>query len=416
MTDLSRDLASLRIDRTEKPARKVPAWLGWLVVAIALGGAGVVVAPRVSGKIFKQEVQLTEVALVSPQQAMVDLNSTGYVLPQIVAKVGTKVTGRVTKVNVREGGKVKSGDILFELDATDQKSQLASAQAKVGAAGARAVAAKARAAAARANADEIKTQLARQKKLVESGAAAQTTVEDLELKLTGLESQVKVAEADAAAALADAAALGVDVGIFKSNLGAMTVLAPIDGTATSKPVEIGDVVNPGATLVELADFSTLVVETDVPEARLHMIKPGGPCEVLLDAFPEKRMPATVLEIVPKLNRAKATGTVKVKIDGDSSGVLPEMAARVSFLQKKLESAQLAEKPKKIVPSSALVDKAGGKHVFVIDAGKVKLVPVVLGPPFAGGFELVEGPLPGTKIVKDPPKDLADGQAVKEGSA
>jgi hypothetical protein len=44
------------------------------------------------------------------------------------------------------------------------------------------------------------------------------------------------------------------------------------------------------------------------------------------------------------------------------------------------------------------------------------VPVTLGPPFGTGFELKDGPTPGTKVIKDPPATLTDGQPIKEGSA
>jgi hypothetical protein len=51
--------------------------------------------------------------------------------------------------------------------------------------------------------------------------------------------------------------------------------------------------------------------------------------------------------------------------------------------------------------------------FVLDGDRVRMVALTLGPPFAGGFELKEGPAPGTHVVKDPPATLADGQSVKE---
>jgi hypothetical protein len=52
-------------------------------------------------------------------------------------------------------------------------------------------------------------------------------------------------------------------------------------------------------------------------------------------------------------------------------------------------------------------------VFRIDDGKVRLVPVTLGPPFGSGFELLGGPAAGTRVVKAPPPELRDGQAIKE---
>src|SRR5687767_6211056 len=114
MSDLSRELASLRIDRNPPPAKsgtKIPGWLLVLVVLIILGAGAALALPKLSQRFFKQEVQLTEIALVSPAQGAIDLTSTGYVLPQTVAKVGSKVIGRIAKVNIKEGQRVKTGDV-----------------------------------------------------------------------------------------------------------------------------------------------------------------------------------------------------------------------------------------------------------------------------------------------------------------
>jgi multidrug efflux pump subunit AcrA (membrane-fusion protein) len=107
--------------------------------------------------------------------------------------------------------------------------------------------------------------------------------------------------------------------------------------------------------------------------------------------------------------------VKVRFLDRDDTVLPEMAARVSFLDAPLDVAKLKEPPKTIVPASAVADRGGAKIVFTVDDGKVRMVPVTLGAPFAGGFELTSGPAPGTKLVSDPPTTMADGQAIKERS-
>ena len=93
-----------------------------------------------------------------------------------------------------------------------------------------------------------------------------------------------------------------------------------------------------------------------------------------------------------------------------------MAARVSFLSSALDPKHLSEPPKKIVPGPAVANRDGAKVVYVLDAGRVRMVAVRLGPPFAGGFELLDGPEPGTKIIRDPAATLRDGQAVKERRA
>jgi hypothetical protein len=123
----------------------------------------------------------------------------------------------------------------------------------------------------------------------------------------------------------------------------------------------------------------------------------------------------VVEVSPRLNRAKATGTVKVRLTDPGEGVLPEMSARVSFLAKALAEAEMKEPPKKVIPASAVVERSGAKVVFALDGDKVHVQTVTLGPPFGGGFELKTGPEQGTKIVKNPPPTLVDGQDVKQRS-
>ncbi len=412
---LSDDLASLRISREEPPP---PRRLGrWLVAAALIAAAGVgirvVAVPYFEAKVFKTEVETTEVAMVSPAQATVDLTATGYVIPQVVAKVGAKVTGRIAKVNLKEGDSVKAGAVLFELDPSDQKSAVAAAQARVAAARARAQTARARVLVAKANVAEISQQWEREKKLVASGAVSAATADDLGARVNALGEQVRAAEAEASAADAEAGAAHAEMSSLVVNLGNMTIPAPINGTAVTKPAAVGDVVTLNAELVQLADFASLLVEVDVPEARLGMAKPKAPCEVVLDAYPDKRKRGEVVEVSPRLNRAKASGTVKVRFVDAESGALPEMAARVSFLAKPLDVKDLAEPPKKVIPASAVTDRAGAKVTFVVDNGKARQVAIRLGPSFGGGFELLDGPAPGTKLIKSPPAALADGQPIKE---
>src|SRR5436305_12269507 len=102
------DLASLHISRDADeeggPRRRSP--LAYVMLASTLAGATALgylfVYPSVQARIFKTEVALTEIALVSPAQAQIELTATGYVVPQKLSKVGAKVTGRVAQVLVRQ--------------------------------------------------------------------------------------------------------------------------------------------------------------------------------------------------------------------------------------------------------------------------------------------------------------------------
>ncbi len=416
MSELSNDLASLRIDRgggqrgggqrnqgAPGPRRKFPTWI---VVVVLLGAGGFlgyrVGRPWLEAQVFKVEVQVTEVASVSPVQASVELTSTGYVVPQTTAKIGAKVIGRITESLIKEGQTVKAGDLLYKVDPTDQERLAATSQARV-------ASARARAMVARAQVEEMQVQQKRQKLLADKGAVPVSTVEDLDARIKALEAQVKAADAETMAAAAESSATTVVLKNF-------VITAPIDGTVMGKPAAVGDVTFPEAQLAEIADFSSLLVESDVPEGRLHIVKVGGPCEIALDAQPDERFPGTVVELGPRLNRSKATGTVKVKFDAPPEVLRPEMSARVSFLAKKMDDAARKEKPKTVVPGGTIVDRGGEKVVFVVQDGKVRRVPVKVGPAFGAGFELLDGPSPGTRIVKEPPAVLADGQPVKEKSS
>jgi HlyD family secretion protein len=398
------DLASLRIDRNERPPSSGRA-LRWVMGGLALCAIAVaawrIALPMFEAQLFKTEVGITEVALVSPAQAQVQLTSAGYVVPQIQVDVSSKLVGRVDRAKLREGDHVKQGQVLFELETSDQRTQVVSAQA-------RAAAARARAATSRAQLAEVTQQLDRERKLVATGAIAAATADDLAARAKSLGEQVHVADADVEASLAEANALSV-------NLANTTIRAPIDGTVVTKPLQPGDVVTPGTPMAKIADFDSIVVETDVPEGRLHLVNKGGPCEIVLDAYPNRRWRGEVVDTSPQLNRAKATATVKVRFLDRDDTVLPEMAARVSFLDSPLDERKLKEPPKRIVPGAAVADRAGAKVVFTLDAGRARMVPVTLGPSFGDGFELVDGPSPGTKLVSDPPPNLGDGQAIKERS-
>jgi HlyD family secretion protein len=408
--DLSADLASLKIDRDRPPSRGGPTRLALIaLVLLALGGVTYYVGiPFLKSRAFKLEVELTEIALISPAQAQVELTSTGYVKPQTTSLVTSKVTGKISKMLVTQGARVNAGDVLFELEISDQKAEIAAQQAQV-------AAARARAQTARANLAEIELQAGRAATLAEQGVRPGSQAEDLAARARAAGEQVRAADAEVRASQAAVNALSV-------NLDSYTVKAPISGTVLSDPPEIGELIGPAlgasaaAGVLEIADLGSLMVETDVPEGRLHMVKVGGPCEIMLDAFPGKRYRGTTREIVPRVDRAKATVTVKVGFTDPADGVLPDMSARVSFLAQELDDEAIKAPPKLVVPRAAVVERAGAKMVFVVDDGRVRMTPITIAPTDTGSDAMVEiqsGPSAGTRVVKDPPPDLRDGQEIKE---
>jgi multidrug efflux pump subunit AcrA (membrane-fusion protein) len=156
-----------------------------------------------------------------------------------------------------------------------------------------------------------------------------------------------------------------------------------------------------------------MVETDVPEGRLHLLKVGDPAEIVLDAFPTERHRGRVAGVSPRVNRAKATVTVKVAFIDPSKGALPDMAARVSFLEAELDDEARKEPARVIVPANAITERDGNKVVFVVEDGALRMNAVELGDEFGNGFELVSGPPAGAQVVREPSRELQDGQKVKQ---
>lgn len=421
--DLSQNLASLKIDRSApRPPASKAKWV-WLGALVLVGGLGVTAWPILEATLFKTPVSVTEVVSVSPAQASVQLTAAGYVQANRTSRIAPKVPGRVLQVFVAQGESVTAGQPLLELDPADDQANIAAAKARVAAAWAQAKGAQARVATAEADLKETRIRAQRDRKLADSGAVAAASAEDLEARVASLEENVKAQKAQAEAAAAEASALNAQVDVLKTGLKNLTLSAPIAGTVINKPPQIGEFVGPqpaGVSVdmggIRVADFTTLQVDTDIPEGRLSQVKVGAPAEIVLDAYPGQRFRGRVREITPQVDRSKATVIVKVAFVDPTEGVLPDMSARVSFLAEELKEEALKAPPKIVIPGSAVAERGGAKVAFVVEGDKVRMVSLQLGPSFGAGFELASGPRPGTRLVKDPPATLADGQRVKQQDA
>jgi len=433
--ELEEDLASLRIDRGARreghwtaptappPARRegraVPApprhrrllaSLVGVALLLALLGGGWALLQRGRGRLFPSEVELGAVSLMSPSTAEVTLVATGYVVPRKKATVAPKVIGRVQRLLVDEGELVHEGQLLAELDPTDYEAQLAQTRAD-------AAAARARVERARADVNDAQTRFRREQALLVRGAGTQMAFDDARARLLSTRAQLAAAEKDVGVAEARA-------GIVKVLLDATKVRAPFTGTIVRKIAEVGEVLPAGvvgvsgyaAGMFTLVDLTDLEVQADVAEAQLEKVKLGTPAEITLDAFPDRRFRGEVADIRRTIDRAKAAVLVKVRFLGDVSGVLPDMAAKVSFLPRPLTDAELNARPVPVVPADAVVQRHGHSVVFTWDEGRARETAVTVGarlPGEGGVVALTAGPPPATKVVRHPPPELSDGAALRE---
>jgi HlyD family secretion protein len=247
--------------------------------------------------------------------------------------LSSKVGARIVEIPVREGQRVKAGDLVVRLDCADPAAMLAEAAARLAAAEAQAVAAgaqinashSARLAAAaaeqaaQAQAEALAAQsaaAARQAQRLESipSDVAAATVDQTRSSATGLSRQAEAAKAQAAAqgqqaraaevgiraasAQAQAAAAQVraaDAAVSRARIlvGECEIRAPRDAEVAKLPHEAGELVMPSSTLVRLVDLSEVTATFYLPNAEIGAVKPGGRATVVADAWPGERFEGTV---------------------------------------------------------------------------------------------------------------------------
>jgi RND family efflux transporter MFP subunit len=160
----------------------------------------------------------------------------------------------------------------------------------------------------------------------------------------------------------------------------------------------------------MADLNSLMVEADVAESNLDKVKLGQPCEISLDAIPNRRFAGQVHMIVPTADRTKATVLTKVKFLEFDDRILPEMSAKVAFLSRPLESGE--RQARLTLPKAALVERQGRTFAYLIDGPRVRLVPVTVGETMGEMVEVNGGLKEGDRVVLKPPAGLKDGARVK----
>ncbi len=400
-------LKQLRIDRQQREdaprtGQRWPWLVAAAVVALLLGGA--------LWWWFGQRSIDVQTAVAQPPSASSEagavLQATGYITARRSATVSAQITGTLTEVLIEEGDHVTKGQVIARLDDSGYRAGLNAAKAGEQAAQAQVVQLQAQLAQATHDAARLDALVGRGLVAKQTAEQARTAVTSAAAQLNAQRKQVQVARAQTAAA--------------QVNFDYTVVRAPFTGVITTKNAQVGEIISPfsaggGFTRTgvgTIVDMDSLEVDVDVNEAYIGRVKSAMPAEAVLDAYPDWKIPAHVIAIVPTADRGKATIKVRVALEQKDARIVPDMGVRVSFLEAKPEA--MAQLPQGVlVPAAAIVQRDGHSVVFVLDGRQVRQRVVQPATQSYGDLRLVPvGVKSGDSVVVSPSADLRDGSDVQ----
>lgn len=403
-------LKELRIDRKAPPPAPQRRWL-WIVLAVIVllalaGGAWFFL-----GRARPVEVRTAPVVSMDSAGAGASvLDATGYVVARRIATVSAQITGRVEEVMIEEGQRVEQGQVLARLDPISadaerslSQSQLASAQSQV---------------------NNVQAQLTRAE--AEAGRLDALVAQQL---VSRSQYDQQVADRDALRAQLETARRNVQVARDQLRISGIgrdytVVRAPFAGIVTAKSAQPGEIVSPlsaggGFTrtgIGTIVDMDSLEVEVDVGEAYIGRVQPKMPVQATLNAYPDWKIPAEVIAIIPAADRGKATVKVRIALKLKDPRIVPDMGVRVSFLEK--EPPTQAQQPKGVrVPNAAITERDGKPVAFAVsDDNTVRQRAIQPGIALAQDRQVLSGLSAGETVVLEPPPELKEGTRVIEAGS
>ena len=406
MADTSESIQQLKIDRNAPPPESRNTT--WLIVAAAVV-AVVVVVWLLFGRGGGAVVVETDVVRKPPSVAAANsvLDASGYVVARRQATVSSKVTGKVLEVLVEEGMSVEKDQVVATLDDSTQQAQLAVASAQAESARASLAEIEARLRNARKELNRISDLAARGLSSQASLDAAESLFDELNARLGTGRENVRVAESN--------------VLLARDALANMTIRAPFAGMVVTKNAQPGEMISPvsaggGFTrtgICTIIDNDSLEIEVDVNEAYIQRVEGGQRVSAVLDAYPNWRIPAEVIAIIPTADRQRATVRVRIGFLERDQRILRDMGVKVSFLGTNLPASTTREVQGVIVSGAAVRADGAGDFVWLVRDGVVERRSVELGGPRDRPQVLIQsGLVAGDVVIRSAESPLTPGQAIE----
>lgn len=351
------------------------------------------------------KIEMASVAVADSSDARV-LDATGYVVARRMATVSSKVTGKVMEIYVEEGMTVEKDQVVARLDDVNTVKSLELYRAQLQSSKTLVTEAQARLTEAKLNLDR-NTELAR-KQLVSAAALdrARADFESISAQLQSRRADVHVAEKR--------------VALEQQYLDDMQLRAPFAGVVISKDSQPGEMISPmsaggGFTrtgICTLVDMASLEIEVDVNESYIQRVRVDQFVQATLEAYPDWKIPAKVIAIIPAADRQKATVKVRIGFQVTDPRILPEMGVKVSFMNAEPQDNDQPKKPLGVrVPTTAVQSDGEDKYVFVVKEKFAERRKVTLSASYGSDMYISSGLNPGEDFVVEIPDELKDGMKV-----
>jgi multidrug efflux pump subunit AcrA (membrane-fusion protein) len=349
----------------------------------------------------------------------------GTVRSKTISVLSSKVLGRIVSIPVREGDRVKAGQLLVEIDDREMRAQLKKSRAglketqyaldemenAIRAGEAEKKAADARLALASSTLDRFKG-------LFERRSVSSQEFDEVQTKNTAAKAdadqaserlQALLAKKNQTIARIDQAE--ADTANAEAFLSHTRILSPIDGIVTTKPADLGQMAAPGTHLLSVEDESHYRLEALVEESRISRIRLGDTVSVSIDALGQKPMAAQVSEIVPALDPASRSTIIKIDLRAPDSSTL--------FRSGLFGKARFNTGAKQVltVPVQSVFERGQLTFVYVVDPAKIAHLRLIqTGKRYGDRVEILSGLSEGDHVVLEPLSAVKDGAAVEPGES
>lgn len=342
----------------------------------------------------------------------------GTVRSKTSTTLSSKVVGSVISMRVREGDRVRAGQLLAEIDSRDARVQtdkaqagLREAQTSVDEVEKNIRAAEAAKAAAEASRNLAAATFKRYQTLLERKSVSQQEFDEVQARYKVAEAEVERADRmlqsmqarrNQVTARIDQAK--ADVAGAQVYAGYSRITSPINGVVTVKQADVGTLAAPGAPLLTIEDGNSFRLEAAVEESRIRDVRLNQPVTVLIDALGGEELSGRVVEIVPSTDPASRSYTVRIELPSRSllrSGLF----GRARFTA--------GERKTMTIPQKAIVQRGQLTGVYVIDSsGIARLRLITLGKATGDRIEALSGLSDGDRVVTDAGSGVSDGSKVQ----